>query len=148
MNYTIKTTYVPINTKMDSMMHILSSCLDNTTGTYPVGKVTVFELVEIARLYTNIELPEDVVEAYDMLAAENFDLTLKTCDAVVDINRFRTMLAKQIEKLESYQTSAYGILDSIKNDYGNFETEVKSVLDQLSNAENFETVKAVVEKLG
>lgn len=65
MDFNITRKYVSINEKMESIMHILSSSLDPVTGTYKVGALEVFETVTIARLYTDIELPEEIVEAYD-----------------------------------------------------------------------------------
>lgn len=150
MEFNIIRTYVPMNEKMESIMHILTSSLDVTTGTYKVGTIMVFQAVELARLYTDIELPEDVVEAFDMLAAEGIDfyLTSGEHDATQDIVRYNFLLDKQIEKLERYQTSIYGILDAIKNDYNNLDLNAEAIREKLANAEGIETVKSIVEKLG
>lgn len=148
MEFNITNTYIPMNDKLNSIQHVLISTLDAATGTYPVGAVMVFELVEIARLYTDIDLPEDVVEAYDYLAENNFDIKIGSVEARVDIERYRSILKKQIEKLETYQTSAYGILDAIKNDYDNLNFDVEEIQKKLNSGEGLETVKAVVEKLG
>lgn len=148
MDFKITKNYIPMNKKLDSLLHILTSTLDAATGTYPVGSVEVFELVEIARLYTDIELPEDVVEAYDVLAENNFDLFILDCEAATDIARYKNIVTKQIEKLEKYQTSAYGILDSIKNDYNNLDLDVEKIKNELKDMDNLDTVKEVVEKLG
>lgn len=147
MDFNITKTYIPINDKMESIQHILLSTLDPNTGTYPVGSVTAFELVEIARLYTDINLPEEITEAYDYLAENRFDFA-QYGEATLDIGRYRRILALQIEKLEKYQTSAYGILDAIKHDYNNLNFDVEKLKNDLANAEGLETVKAVVEKLG
>lgn len=147
MDFNITRTYVPINDKMESIMRVLSASLDSTTGTYKVGTIMVFQTIELARLYTDLQLPEDVVEAYDMLAAEGIDFKLINGQHE-DITRYNFLLDRQIEKLEKYQTSIYGILDSIKNDYNNLDFDVAKLKEELANADGLETVKAIVEKLG
>lgn len=147
MDFNITKTYIPMNEKMDSIQRVLSASLDVTTGTYKVGAVEVFSTVEIAKLYTDIKLPEDAVEAYDYLAENGFDYCGKD-EAEIDIKRYRRFLREQIEKLEKYQTSAYGILDAIKNDYDNLNFDIDSLGTKLSNSEGIETVKEIVTKLG
>lgn len=150
MEFNITRTYVPMNEKMDSIMRVLSASLDQVTGTYKVGTVMVFQAIELAKLYTDIQLPEDPVEAFDMLAKEGIDfhLTSGEHEASQDIVRYNFLLDKQIEKLERYQNSIYGILDSIKNDYNNLDFDAEAIKKKLAKAEGLETVKTIVEKLG
>ena len=55
---------------------------------------------------------------------------------------------KNIKNIYKYSNSAYGILDSILNDYDNLNLNANEIYQKLADSENVEFLKEVMAKLG
>ena len=145
--------YVPIQDKLSAIESILALSLNPDTGFYVPGHVFIFRRIFIIKLYTDIiisdEEMDNAMETFDSLVNEPwYKQVLEILNANEDVFTFDVLLDENIEKLEKYQTSAYGILDSLKKDYNNLDFDINSLQEKLKNKEGLELVDEVVKKLG
>ena len=144
--------YVPIAEKLESIQSILSLCLNSETGLYLPGHVTVFKYLYQFYLYTDIEFkPEDKdnpMALYDALYNSPLAAHVISALPIADISDFNVLLEDFIAQFEMYQTSAYGILDSLSKDYKNLNFDIDELQKKLTNKENIKLVDEIVTKLG
>ena len=140
--------YAPMAEKIDSIKTIMELSLAPTAGFYIPTYVKVFTLVEEFRLYTDFELDEEKTptEVYDELYALAQGGVLLNCSK--DIKEFEDLLNATIGKFETYQMSAYGILDSMQKEYNDIGREVDEALKKVKDSkEDFSLLNDVVTKL-
>ena len=145
--------YVPINTMLDAIESILSLSLNSDTGLYLPGHLEVYKTLYYFYLFTDLEFLEEEkdqpVELYNALVCAPF---YKEVRQVISKNMcydiFNLVLEATIAKMEKYQTSAYGILDSMKKDYDNLNLDFDALQSKLKNKEGLDLVDEVVKKLG
>ena len=53
-----------------------------------------------------------------------------------------------ITSLYQYNNSIYGVLDALNNDYDNLNFDAEEIMKKLSNGENVEFLRDVMDKLG
>ena len=137
---------VPLSEKLAAIQTILSLSLEQELGIYAPAKVMVYKYLYFFYLYTDIEF-SDVekdapMELYDQLRQ------IDTVERPLDYLDFISLLEEHITKYETYQTSAYGILDSLKKDYNNLDFDIEKLQKDLTNKKNIELVDEIVHKLG
>ena len=149
---TIK-AYVPIEEKLNAIESILSLSLNPNLGLYMPGHVYVYRRIFMIKLYTDIKISEEEIDnamsTFDSLINEQwYKQITEILYANEDIYVFDNILDETIEKLEKYQTSAYGILDSLKKDYQNMEIDYEKLQQKIRDKEGIELVDEIVKKLG
>ena len=145
--------YVPIEEKLNAISTILSLSLNSATGFYLPGHLRVYEKIFILKLYTDIEFSDEDLDnpmpVYDgIMNASFYDDIKKILYANGDVQEFVKLLSDNVTKLETYQTSAYGILDSLKKDYNNLDMDIEALQKKIRNKEGIELVDEIVKKLG
>lgn len=149
---TIK-AYVPIEEKLRAIESVLSLSLNPDTGFYMPGHLYVFRKIFMIKLYTDIIISDEEIDnamsTFDSLVNEPwYKQITEILYANEDIFVFDDILDETVEKLEKYQTSAYGILDSLKKDYDNLNFDINSLQEKVQNKEGLELLDEVVKKLG
>jgi len=144
--------YVPIEDKLKAIETILSFCLNADTGLYLPGHVLVYRELYTFYLYTDIEFSEadkdTPMPLYDALINSDFYRAVKEALPTNDYLEFTILLDDFISQFETYQTSAYGILDSMSKDYKNLNFDIEELQKKLTNRENIQLVDEIVTKLG
>ena len=145
--------YVPVQEKIEAIQTILSLCLNPDMGIYIPSFIEVYKTLFVLKTYTDIEFTDEDIDnpmaIYDALI--NLPCYVDIMDilrANGDVFRFYDLLDVTIHKLETYQTSAYGILDSLKKDYNNLNLDIDTLQEKIKNKEGLELVDEVVKKLG
>jgi hypothetical protein len=149
---TIK-SYVPIQEKIEAVQTILSLCLNPDMGIYIPSFVEVYRKLFVFKIYTDIEFTDEDIDnpmpVYDALKNLScYEDIMKILKVNGDVIEFYELLNNTIYKLEKYQTSAYGILDSLKKDYNNLNLDIDALQEKIKNKEGLELVDEVVKKLG
>jgi hypothetical protein len=85
---------------------------------------------------------------YDALINSDFYRAVKEALPTNDYLEFTILLDDFISQFETYQTSAYGILDSMSKDYKNLNFDIEELQKKLTNRENIQLVDEIVTKLG
>ena len=149
---TIK-AYAPIEEKLNAIESILSLSLNPNLGLYMPGHVYVYRRIFMIKLYTDIKISDEEIDnamaTFDSLINEPwYKQVIDILNANEDVFAFDIILDETIEKLEKYQTSAYGILDSLKKDYQNMEIDYEKLQQKIRDKEGIELVDEIVKKLG
>jgi len=145
--------YVPIEEKLNAISTILSLSLNSDTGFYLPGHLDVYKEIFILKLYTDIEFTDEDIDnpmpIYDKIMVAPFhEQIMEILRENEDIRIFIWLLDENVRKLENYQTSAYGILDSLKKDYKNLDFDIEALQKKIKDKEGLELVDEVVKKLG
>jgi flagellar biosynthesis chaperone FliJ len=122
-------------------------------GLYMPGSLEVFKTIFGTQLFSDLEFTDEEIdkpmELYDELRQSGIDDFLENC---LISNRsyqlFISLLYQTIDKFEKYQTSAYGILDSLKKDYNDMDFNIEKLQEKIKNKENIEYLDEVMEKMG
>lgn len=146
-------TYVPIGDILQAAETILQLSLVPELGIYLPGQIEVYTFLYGYYLFTDIEFTEEEKdnpkETYDKLhLADDYREIKKALQEVESYYTYRAIVADTIKKLEAYQTSAYGILDSLKKDYDNMNLDVEKLKNDIQDRKGIELVDKIVEKLG
>ena len=143
--------YVPIEEKLAAIQSILELSLNPETGMYLRGHVYVYKLLYTFYLYTNLEFSDEAkdqpMKLYDAITNSPYFSDIKAALSS-DHYEFYTLLEDTIAQFETYQTSAYGILDSMSKDYNNLNFDIEALQNKIKNRENIELVDEIVTKLG
>ena len=145
----ITRTYVPMEEKIDAIMTIMAASQHPNFGFYLPLSVAVYRKVFDYKLYTDVEIDEEkpVSQVYDELMA--LDDALYEGTASEDIAFFHYLLDETISKYEKYQTSALGILESLKENSSELSKNAEEILGKIKNSkEDLSLVNEVVTKLG
>jgi len=141
--------YLPFQEKLDLITDIINSSGDDQ-GFYNSAKLGFFEDMKIMEAYTDIEFDDgtDSMQVYDTLIAGGFFPQMYKLIPDTEINFIINNVNKTIDNIYKYRNSAYGILDALKTDYSDLDLDIEKLTSQLSNGENVEFLKEVIDKLG
>lgn len=150
--YTIK-EFVSIEDILKKIQTVMELSLAPELGIYTPGAIEINETIYGIQLFTDIEFEDAELNApmplYDELRKAG---VLELLDGLMYDNEsyrlFVTLLYDTISKFEKYQTSAYGILDSLKNDYNNLDLNIEKLQEKIKNKENIEYLDEVMNKMG
>lgn len=148
--YSIK-EFVPIEEILKTIQIVMDLSLAPEFGMYMPGPLMVYTKIFGARLFMGIEFTEDELDnalsLYDELVQANIEVPITNDSYATFIN----LLNNTVKKLEKYQTSAYGILDSLKKDYNNLDHDVEKIQElqeKIKNKESVEFLSEVMDKMG
>lgn len=141
--------YLPFQEKLDLISDIINSSGDGQ-GFYNSAKLGFFEDMKIMEAYTDIEFEEgyDAMQVYDTFCAGDFFPQMYKLIPGSEINFIIENVERTIDNIYKYRNSAYGILDALKTDYSDLNLDVDKLTSQLSNGENVEFLKEVLDKMG
>ena len=100
--------------------------------------------------YTDLtfDADTDAMQVYDSLQLVGFFKEMYNVIPESEFNFIYTNVTKTIDNIYKYRNSAYGILDALKTDYSDLELDIEKLTSQLSNGENVEFLKEVIDKMG
>jgi len=90
----------------------------------------------------------DAMEVYDTLVLAGFFTKMYDAIPAGEFDFITHNVMRTIENIYKYRNSAYGILDALKTDYSDLDLDIEKLTSQLSNGENVEFLKEVIDKLG
>lgn len=145
--------YVPQEEILKAIEGVLSATINPDLGLYLPAQVQVYKLFYTFYTFTNLEITDEQRDApmklYDDLIFSDFWYDIyNTLLKSPSYGEFCKLLDETIAKLEKYQTSAYGILDSFKKDYDNLEFDMEKLKEKMANKEDLKLLDTVVQKLG
>jgi hypothetical protein len=110
----------------------------------------VFRDLEVVFAYTNLNFTdkqkEDLPKLYDMLKSSGLLDKIISTIPEVEYNNICIGVWQSIEAIYKYQNSVLGILDTIKEDYGNNEFDLEKIQNILKS-EDLTLLKDIVSKL-
>lgn len=150
--YTIK-EFVPVEQILQKIQTIMELSLAPELGLYMPGSLEVFKTIFVIQLFSDLEFTDEEIdkpmELYDELRQSGVSDILQDClISNKSYQLFSSLLYQTIDKFEKYQTSAYGILDSLKKDYNDMDFNIEKLQEKIKNKENIEYLDEVMEKMG
>jgi uncharacterized protein YjgD (DUF1641 family) len=150
--YTTK-EFVPVEQILQKVQTIMELSLAPELGLYMPGSLEVFKTIFSIQLFSDLEFTDEEIdkpmELYDELRQSGISDILQDClISNKSYQLFNSLLYQTIDKFEKYQTSAYGILDSLKKDYNDMDFNIEKLQEKIKNKENIEYLDEVMEKMG
>lgn len=143
--------YLPINDKLKLISDVINNSIDEHSFCNPV-RVKMFLELGIIEYYTNISFTdkqkEDFIKLYDLLQSNHLIIKIYQAIPTEELDILKKGVFDSIESIYTYNNSAMGILDNMSNDYNNLNFDADAIKEKLSNSENVEFLKEVLEKLG
>lgn len=150
--YTIK-EFVPVEQILQKVQTIMELSLAPELGLYLPGQLEIFKVIFGIQLFSDLEFIDEEIdkpmELYDELRQSGIDDILENC--LISNKSYRlltSLLYETIDKFEKYQTSAYGILDSLKKEYNDLDFNIDKLQEKIKNKENMEYLDEVMNKMG
>lgn len=143
--------YLPVNDKLALISNVINASADDYNFANPV-KIEVFLALEIIANYTNINFTEkqreDSAKLYDLVCSSGL---LNEVIRVIPEDEYEELydgVHMSIEAIYSYQNSVLGILNTISQDYNNFNLDASEIQKKLADPENMTLLKDILTKLG
>jgi len=141
--------YLPINEKLELMARVITKASENSETYYNPAQIEVFFNLEMVYAYTNITFTEkqknDFAKIYDLLE-ENGVL-----DAIFELipegekSQLLDWTTDIAKNLYAYNSSALGVLSSLRSDYNNLDMDLDSLQEKLKDTDGLELFKQVVD---
>lgn len=145
--------YLPIQDRLELIGNVVNQVLATDSNKFPNWlKLYMFLDLEIVFKYTNLTFTdkqkEDLPKLYDLLAGAGIFDTLHSVMPKNEYINLTMECEEALKGIHEYKNSAYGILETISQDYSNLNLDIDALTSKLANAENLDVVKDVVTKLG
>lgn len=145
--------YLPVEERLEVIAAAVNAVLATDANKFlnPV-KLRMYLELEMVFHFTNITFTdkqkENLPKLYDLLEDNCIISNMINCMPTWLYDSLMSDATKIAERMYEYSNSAYGILDSISNDYENLDLDIEALKNKLANADNLDIVKDVVTKLG
>jgi len=142
--------YLPIDAKIKFIENVLRNSADENNFANPM-KVAIFTGIETVENYTNIIFSKAEKENPSLL----FDklVTSQLLEDILDeipsaeYSGLLSWLKETIDGYYKYKNSALGVIESAALDANALNFELDKIKEEITNTENFNTLKEIAEKL-
>ena len=144
--------YLPIQEKLNLIGRIVNQSLDDNNFANP-ARLEIFTTLELMYVYTNINFTdkqkEDFLGLYDLLISSGlWEIIVKKLYELGEFQIISETTQAIINEVYKYKTSALGILQAVSEDYSNLDLDADKIKEKISNKENVEFLKEVIDKMG
>lgn len=144
--------YLPIQEKLDLISRIVNQSIDANNFANP-ARLNIFTILEILYSYTNITFTakqrENFLDTYDLFMSTG--LWYKIFNVLKENGEYEYIqytTADIVNEIYKYRDSILGILESVQEDYKNTNMDITKMEEQLTNKENIQFLKDVMDKMG
>lgn len=143
--------YLPIEEKLELISKVIMQAHEPESNYNNPVKTDALIALEIVFAYTDLvfteKQKEDLPKLYDLIHCNGIDANV--IEAIGrEYNEIKAGVYRSIEAVYSYQNSALGILDAIRQEHDALEFNIEDLQKKLANTENLDVVKEVLNKLG
>lgn len=143
--------YLPISEKFDLIGNVLSKSADGNRFMNPM-KLKLYFTLEIIYAYTNITFTdkqkEDVTKLYDTIIGSGLYKEVRTCIPEEEYFTLFNDMMQSAQAIYAQINSAYGIIESIANDFSQTDMDASKIQEKLNNPEAIAFLKNVMDKMG
>ena len=144
--------YLPIQEKLGLIGRVVEQAHEQDANYSNPVKCEVFTELEIIFTYTNISFTdkqkEDLPKLYDMLKSSGIIETIIQSIPTKELDILLSGIWRSVESIYTYQNSALGILDGIKNNYNAADFDVEKLQEALKDISNSSLVQDIVPLIG
>ena len=145
------TYYLPIKEKLELVSRIINQAIDDN-GFYNPMRVKLYMVLEVVYAYTNLsfteKMKEDLFKLYDILVSTGIFNDIVSVIREKDWKEIQENVWTTIDNIYKYRNSVMGILESVSADYNNLNLDATDIQEKLSDPENMELLKGILNKLG
>ena len=143
--------YLPIQEKLALIGRVIEQAHDQDQNFANPLKIAVFKYLEMIYAYTDISFTtkqkEDPAKLYDQLCSSCVLSLIWNNIPEVERDDITYGIKETIEAYYNYRNSAVGILDTISENYEQFNIDWDSLNEKVQNPETLKLVKGVLSKL-
>lgn len=143
--------YLPIEEKMGFIANVVRVSSDANRFANPI-KVDAFIRLEIMYAYTNISFTdkqkEEPGKLHDMILSSGLYAAVRSAIPEGEYNSIYCATRDCIDKMYQSMNSAYGIMESIAEDFSQTNLNASEIQQKLADPKNMEFLKGVLTKLG
>ena len=143
--------YLPITEKAELLQWITNYIFDEYGFASPLRQ-TVYTDIGIIKYYTNISLTEKMLselnKTYDQLLMNGVISSVRENIPEAELEYLENLIQTSIDQVVRYNTSALGILNSIRNDYDSTTLDAEKITAMLQDENSLKLVKDILDKIG
>lgn len=143
--------YLPIEEKLRLISNVVNLSVDDN-GYYNPAKIYIYTILEILDIYTNINFTEkqkeDVAKTYDLVVSSGLSAKIFGALNPYEYQQLQSWIQELIDSIYQYKNSLVGMMEIIKEDYGDIELDAENIQKTLGDQENLAFLKDVMDKLG
>lgn len=143
--------YLPVDEKLGLIGRIIELAHDENNFSNPL-KLEVYYTIEMIKAYTNLSFTDKQLEIpnklYDALMCSGW---IKNLFALIPESEKQIIwqgLKDTVNAYYTYRNSAYGIMETMSQDYSDLSFDINELTKKLRNGENIELLRDVLTKLG
>ena len=144
------TQYLPVQKKLLLVQEVINSTLTELNYSNPL-QIKIYNTLYILKYYTNISFTEKQserpYELYDTLISSGFIDIIYSTIPQKELEEVSITLEQTIKAFYDYRTSVLGILDSLKLDYSDLNSQLQTVMSQVQDPEALATLKSILPLL-
>lgn len=146
------TQYLSTEEKLGLIARVIELAHDVDINYMNPLKTDVYFDIEVLKAYTNITFTdkqlENLPKLYDQLLSSGWLVKIINEIPKEEIRILKHNVARTQTAFYAFRNSAAGILELISTDYSNLDLDITNLQKKISNGENIELVKSIVEKMG
>lgn len=143
--------YLPVNEKLELISSVINLSADENNFANPV-KVSVFAVLEIISVYTNISFTEkqkdDPCKLYDLLVGNGLSTMIMEAIPTEELAELLVGIDDSITAVYNYRNSIMGILEAVQTDYNGLSLDAQNIQTAIADPKNLALLKDVMTKLG
>lgn len=143
--------YLPIEDKLKLISNIVNLSVDDN-GYYNPAKIYIYTILEVLDSYTNINFTEkqkeDTAKTYDLIVSSGLSAKIFEALNPYEYQQLQSWIKELINSIYQYKNSLVGMMEIIKEDYGDIELDAENIQKALGDQDNLSFLKDVMDKLG
>lgn len=141
--------YLPIQDKLNVIFNAISKTEDENRFFNPI-KLECYCTLEIIYAYTNIKFTdkqmEDEGKLFDLMEENELINLIFSAIPEDETDFIMNSCERAAEAIYTYNNSAVGILENIKNNADNLQIDVEKMIETITNPEALTFVKNLIDK--
>lgn len=143
--------YLPIDDKLGFVANVISNAADGNRFYNPI-KLEAFMTLEVLFRYTNLSFTEtqqkDLSKLFDIVVSNGLAKVVMDAIPKDELNDIFKLVYTSADSIYAQMNSAYGIIDSIRQEYQQVGEDATEIQKRLSDPENLKLLRDIMTKLG
>ena len=138
-----------VDEKMKLASYVLAETEDDRMSYFHPIRFRVAFVNAVLEFYTDIELPEETTtaEIYDFAIESGL---MDLIDSVIgdELETLFDRISETAREIYTYKNSLVGVMEKVTTDYGALSFDSEQIRENLSNPENLELLRNIMDRFG